>query len=83
MAQFDVNEGNVKWAVKNIVDALGQGRYSLGEVLLAQTEALGRTVVSSCDTPVAALQMIEVVNSHLTNTIKAGFISRGFNMEGN
>lgn len=79
MQQFNVNEGNVQWVVRNVTQSLGDGRFSLGEILLGLTESLGRVVVSSCPTPVQGMQMVDVIQDHLRTTLKAGYSSKGFN----
>ena len=51
-----------------------------GDVLLAASELLGRVIVDTCETPVSAIQMAEVMESHIKRTLQAGYTARGYSM---
>lgn len=81
MSQFNVNPGNVKWVVKKLTDSLqGSDKFSFGEVLLGVSEVLGRTIVDMAETPDQGISMVRVSYEHMSNTVVAGFTSKGFNM---
>ena len=83
MSEFNVNQGNVEWAVRKLANALSDSdQFTLGEVLLAQAEFLGRTIVGISESPVQAISMVQVVRDHLTNTVAAGLTSKGYTVNG-
>lgn len=78
----DINEGNVKWVVQRLNDAMGNGQFSTGEVILGVAEFAGRMVVALADTPVQGMQALQILMGHMQECTKAGYAARGYNMGG-
>lgn len=78
--QQPINQGNVQWIVQIITNAIGDGRFNQGEVLLALAESMGRLIVNMSDNPVAGTQATQIMLDHVKTTLHAGFTSKGFNM---
>ena len=80
MSQHDINEGNVKWIVKKLNDAMGNGAFTTAEVILGIAEFAGRIIPTIADTPVQGIQCVNLMGNHILNTAKAGYTAKGYNM---
>ncbi len=78
--EHNVNAHNVQHILRHLMSVLNQGQYNTGDVLLAASELLGRVIVDTCETPVSAIQMAEVMESHIKRTLQAGYTARGYSM---
>lgn len=81
--QFNVNEGNVQWIVKRLNDAMGNGQFSSGEAVVGIAEFVGRVIVTLADEPHAGFQAAQALTDHITTTMRAGYVAKGFNLGGN
>ena len=79
---YDVNPGNIEWVCANVLKSINDGQFSHGEVMLGITQALGRVVINAADTPVQGSSAMQVIVDHLNETLKAGYIAKGYNMVG-
>ena len=82
MIEHNVNRQAIDQIVRQMAAMTGQGQYNLSDVLLGVTEYLGRFIVDAADTPVAGVQMAQVMEEHLRQTLAAGYASKGYNMGG-
>ena len=82
MIEHNVNRQAIDQIVRQMAAMTGQGQYNLSDVLLGVTEYLGRIIVDAADTPVSGVQMAQVMETHLKNTLLAGYARKGYNMGG-
>ena len=82
MIEHNVNRQAIDQIVRQMAAMTGQGQYNLSDVLLGVTEYLGRIIVDAADTPVSGVQMAQVMEEHLKNTLLAGYARKGYNMGG-
>jgi hypothetical protein len=82
MIEHNVNRQAIDQIVRQMAAMTGQGQYNLSDVLLGVTEYLGRIIVDAADTPVSGVQMAQVMEEHLRQTLAAGYTSKGYNMGG-
>ena len=82
MSEHNVNRQAIDQIVRQMAAMTGQGQYNLSDVLLGVTEYLGRIIVDAADTPVAGVQMAQVMEEHLRQTLAAGYAGKGYNMGG-
>lgn len=78
--KHNIDPGMVQWIVKRLNEAIGEGQFSTGEVILGASEFLGRLIVSMSKTPVEGFQAAEIMENHIKATLVAGFTAKGFNM---
>lgn len=78
--QHDINPGNIQWVVTRLNDAIGNGQFSSGEVLIGAAEFLGRLIVGITESPVAGMQAAQEMENHIKRTMLSGYTARGFNM---
>ena len=77
MIEHNVNRQAIDQIVRQMAAMTGQGQYNLSDVLLGVTEYLGRIIVDAADTPVSGVQMAQVMEQHLRQTLAAGYASQG------
>lgn len=82
MIEHNVNRQAIDQIVRQMAAMTGQGQYNLSDVLLGVTEYLGRIIVDAADTPVSGVQMAQVMEEHLRQTLAAGYAGKGYNMGG-
>ncbi len=82
MIEHNVNRQAIDQIVRQMAAMTGQGQYNLSDVLLGVTEYLGRIIVDAADTPVSGVQMAQVMEEHLRQTLAAGYANKGYNMGG-
>ena len=82
MIEHNVTRQAIDQIVRQMAAMTGQGQYNLSDVLLGVTEYLGHIIVDAADTPVAGVQMAQVMEEHLKSTLLAGYASKGYNMGG-
>ena len=82
MIEHNVNRQAIDQIVRQMAAMTGQGQYNLSDVLLGVTEYLGRIIVDAADTPVSGVQMAQVMEEHLRQTLAAGYARKGYNMGG-
>ena len=80
--QFDINEGNVQWVVRNLNAACGNGQFSTAEVIVGLAQFTGSMIVALADTPVSGLQVAQQLGEEVLRSMKAGYTARGFDMTG-
>lgn len=82
--QFDINEGNVQWVVRNLNNACGNGQFSTAEVVVGLAQFTGAMIVSLADTPVSGFQVAQQLGEEVKRSMVAGYTAKGFNFgEGN
>ena len=82
MDTFNVNRDAVDTLIRRYVEATGNGQFSISEVILANSEFLGRMIVNLTETPISGMHMAQATNDHLMRTLEAGFSAKGFNLSG-
>jgi hypothetical protein len=78
--KFDVNQGNVDWIVRRLNEAMGNGQFSSGEAVLGIAEFVGRVIVTLAEEPHSGFQAAQALTDHISATMKAGYIAKGYNM---
>ena len=78
--EHNINQQAVQRIVSHLLSAINQGHHNTGDVLIAASELLGRIIVDTCETPISAIQMAEVMEKHIQRTLQAGYTAKGFNM---
>ncbi len=54
--------------------------FDLANVIVANAEFLARVVVEIADTPVKGAQVAQIIQSHMAQTLVAGYSHKGFNV---
>ena len=79
---FNISREAIDTLIRRYAEASNQGNFALQDVILANAEFMGRIIVNTCDTPISAVQMAQVVEEHVKRTLHAGLTAKGFNMGG-
>ena len=79
---FDVNEDNIEWIIRNLNDAMGNGQFSTGEVVVGLAQFTGRMITALADTPVSGFQVAQAMGEEIKRTLIAGYTAKGFNVGG-
>lgn len=53
--------------------------FDVANIVIANAEFLARLVVDMADTPVKGAQMAQLIQSHMAQTLIAGYTAKGFN----
>lgn len=80
MEMHNINRDAVDRIIHNMVQIIAQGQYNLADVAIAMAEFVGRMVVSYCDTPISGVQMAQVMENHIKQTLMAGYTAKGYSM---
>lgn len=81
---FTIDEGQVKWVVRNLNNACGNGQFSTAEVVVGLAQFTGAMIVSLADTPVSGFQVAQQLGEEVKRSMVAGYTAKGFNFgEGN
>ena len=82
MELFNLNRDAIDTLIRRYAEASNQGNYALQDVIIANAEFMGRIIVNTCETPISAVQMAQVVEEHVKRTLHAGMTAKGYNMGG-